>query len=303
MRDVVEQVVRSSNAPQSSKPFLAGSRCLEQEKARIKKYHNSRRSIRVWPIPGKSQDEISTSLKGFLFRVLKINQEDMGCLGIQWVERIRTAPRSKIKDEVRITFSSQFFRDEFASKGRLLGAEIDQEGRPTAGFRLDIPDFLAGDFKLLNEYGFRMRNVHGKETKKYIKYDDDQFSLFLELKLPQADSFIRIGPDLARSLCDEGDREEVNRLRKDLTARFVPPRQLNPGTSSNLVPLNAPPPRQSAGGRSLGTIANGLLSLAASGTRTPTPTKGTPSSPPSKATDMEIPTVDIDWEGPPPGTF
>ena len=90
--------------------------------------------------------------------------------------------RARIKDEIHATFSSQFNRDEFASKGRLLGNDVDGEGKPTAGFHLDVPDYLAADFKAVNDCGFPMRNVHGRETRKYIKYDDENYSLFLELK-------------------------------------------------------------------------------------------------------------------------
>ena len=61
--------------------------------------------------------------------------------------------------------------------------------------------------------------------------------MVLELKLPTADSYVRISPTMARALNEERERDEINRLRKDLTAR---PQPLTlPSTSgANLIPLN-----------------------------------------------------------------
>ena len=78
------------------------------------------------------------------------------------MDRIRSAPWSKIKDEIRITFTNQFLRDEFSLKGHLLSGEVDEEGKPTAGFHLVVPHFLAADFKTLLDYGFCMKHAHAK---------------------------------------------------------------------------------------------------------------------------------------------
>ena len=294
VRDAVHSIIKADRGLQSPSTtlrptFLAGARCAEQEKARIKKYNNSRRSIRVWPIAGKTNDDISANLKTFLVSTLQMAPEDVVCLGIQWIDRIRSAPRARIKEEIRITFTNQYLRDEFASKGRLLSGEVDEEGKPTAGLRMDIPDFLAADFKTLSDYGFRMKNAHGKETRKYIKYEDDSYGLFLELKLPHSNSFIKLTPDLARSLSDEGDRDEVNRLRKDLTAKFVPPRFTTaPTTSANLQPIQAP--RAARQGRTLGTITASLQNIAS-----PDRDEAT--------NDGATTEISTDWTSPPPNSF
>ena len=61
------------------------------------------------------------------------------------------------------------------SKGRMLADYKDETGHPTAGMRMDVPDFLASTFKILDNYGARMRRIHGKETRKYIKYDEPAY--------------------------------------------------------------------------------------------------------------------------------
>ena len=173
MRDIVASVVGpesfTNNTHHRPKPlFQAGARNTEQEASRLKKYALSRSSLRIWPIPGNSNGEISTSLRGFLTGVLGIAREDVTCLGIKWIERTRSAPKARVKDEIRVTFNNQFLRDEMAAKGRMLANMVDSEGNPTAGFRLDVPDYLAADFKTLTDYGYRMRRVHGKETKRHV---------------------------------------------------------------------------------------------------------------------------------------
>ena len=207
----------------------------------------------------------SDHLKAFLTTSLQVSCGDITCLGIKWVERTRIPPRSKIRDEIRITFSNQALRDEFARKGRLLADCVDETGASTAGFRMDIPDFLATDFKTLNDYGFFMRRTHGKTTRKYVKYDDDGCSLFLELKLPRVANYLRISLDLARSLVAEGERVEIDRHRKDLLAR--PQLQQDTLSSSNLVPLalgqEKPSPTRQPSARA-GVVTANLLRLAGS---------------------------------------
>ena len=244
VRGVIESVMRetplATTGQRSPPKFRAGSRCKEQETARLKKYNLSRTSIRVWPINGSNPTEISQNLKTFLADSLEVVRSDIPCLGIRWVERTRVPPRSKIRDEIRITFSSQFYRDEFASKGKLLADHIDDSGASTAGFRLDIPDFLSADFKALNDYGYLMRRTHGKMTRKYIKYNDEECGLFLELPLPEAGSYLKMSPELARSLMVEGERVQIDRHRKDLLARPSPTHQQSPAleaNDANLIPV------------------------------------------------------------------
>ena len=145
-----------------------------------------------------------------------------------------------------MTFSNQFYRDEFAWKGRFLAGRIDDDGASTAGFRMDIPDYLSADFKSLNDYGYLMKRTHGKTTRKYINYNDEECGLYLELRLPGAPSHLRISPELARSLMAEGERVEIDRHREDLLARPSTSLKLQSAGhvgSANLVSVG--PPRQS----------------------------------------------------------
>ena len=90
-------------------------------------------------------------------------------------------------------------RDHLMTKGPMLAKYITEEGKPLAGIRIDIPDFLSSDFKTLEGYGARMRRINGKMTKKYVKLDDN-YGLYLHLRLPGEDTWLRITPSLARDL-------------------------------------------------------------------------------------------------------
>ena len=217
----------------------------KQEKSRIRKYTESRRAIRVWPIKGKNPSEISAALRRFLQEALTLSTADIGCLGIKFVERTRTPSNSMHQDEVRVTFSDPFLRDEFAAKGNLLANYI-KDGRPTAGFRLDVPDYLGGDFKVLMEYGFMMRRIHGKDTRRYIKYDDDNYGLIMELRVPQSNVYLRISPDLARSMNEENARDELQWIRSGSVGHQT---NAAPPPSANFSPLGNPTPSSSRGTR------------------------------------------------------
>ena len=112
----------------------------------------------------------------------------------------------------------------------MLADYKDDTGKPTAGIRMDIPDFLASTFKILDNYGERMQRIHGRETRKYIKYDEPVYSLLPELKLPGGDSWLRLTPDLAGEF---SSLSEIDRNRKKLTAR----RTIEPMQSANHIPI------------------------------------------------------------------
>ena len=82
-----------------------------------------------------------------------------------------------------------------------------------------IPEYLAPTYKLLDDYGWRMRKTHGETVMKYIKYDDAVFSLILDLKLPD-EPWLKISPSLASELKNRerifSDPERNLRLVRDL---------------------------------------------------------------------------------------
>ena len=150
------------------------------------------------------------------------------------LERTRSAPDNMVYDEVCVRMTTSEGRDFLSNQGFKL-AGYKKEGKPTAGFRIDVPDFLGAEYKALDNYAWKMKKIHGKETRKHIKFDDQAHSLVLELKLPGEYEYLKISPSLARELKRSYDESEIDTVRPKLTARGS---RLGMRPSANEEPIN-----------------------------------------------------------------
>lgn len=87
--------------------------------------------------------------------------------------------------KVLVEFYDKKKRDLVMTSSPNLAGKVDQEGKPTAGIRLEIPTELNDTFRLLTSFGARLRARHGPGTKRHIKFDDYSASLFPNIKLPR----------------------------------------------------------------------------------------------------------------------
>ena len=106
---------------------------------------------------------MQTSLEDFLAHALLYTQQEIREAAIEKIERVKLPSSSSIHNEVKVVFTHSEARDSLSSKGKLLATYTDTNSRPQAGFRMDIPEYLAPEYKLLNNYGYRMKRAHGKE--------------------------------------------------------------------------------------------------------------------------------------------
>ena len=67
------------------------------------------------------------------------------------------------------------------SRGPMLMQYRDIVNKPTAGIRLDIPAHLMGVFKTLETFGFSLKRRHGRDFRKYIKFDEFSESLYIQV--------------------------------------------------------------------------------------------------------------------------
>jgi hypothetical protein len=175
---------------------------------------------------------------------------------------------------VRVTLQDARARDFIAGKGKMLADYIKQDGTPTAGMKMDVPDYLASDYSALDDIGFKLKKKHGKETRKYIRYDDEEYSLYLEVRLPGTSNWLRISPKQARELRETQDAQDLQRATESLgrqevgiwnrppptsslSASVYHPRPLGEPRNSNLVPLSA---RSSATSSRLASVRSVSLS-------------------------------------------
>ena len=223
----------SGSGSVSSMPrFLAGAVSQEQEDVRRGKFETSRRSLLVWPIEGRSETKIMLNFREFLVGALKFRNGEISTLGILRTIRTILPARTHAHNEIRVIFKDARGRDMVSMRGRHLGKYVGADKKPTAGFRLDIPDYLTGDFKLLEETGYQLRAEWGEELRKYIKYDEAQLSLYLEVQFSKKDKrWTRVTPAIAREIRECNDRVAAEHIKQRMRRRSAE------NVSSNYAPL------------------------------------------------------------------
>ena len=185
-------------------------------------YTAARRSLRLWPVLGRTEGELWQNVGEFLHETLAIPENDLGQADIESLDRVAVGRDSVERDEVLVRFYDKTKRDIVASSSASLASKVDNDGRPTAGIRLEIPPELLGTFRLLLRFGTRLRARHGAGTKRHIKFDDFSGSLYTNIKLPGDQAWTRVTPLMAREDLEASLREENAHAQKRMAAKLVP---------------------------------------------------------------------------------
>ena len=105
-------------------------------------YWMCRKSLRIWPVPGKTNEDISKALGVYMRDRLKISSKFLSEMGELSVKRIASnGPR--IKDEITAVFSSIEVRDAVRRAAKELAGDNE------AGIRLEVPTRLQPSLKAL----------------------------------------------------------------------------------------------------------------------------------------------------------
>ena len=116
---------------------------------------------------------------------------------------------------------------------------------------MEVPDYLAAEFRMLEDTGYQLREEYGSSLRKYIKYDPAVLGLYLEVKFPGEKRWTNVTPRLAREIVEFGNRQVAegirNRMRRRSTERGAnllkaPPllsvtRRSDPSPSPNPIPI------------------------------------------------------------------
>ena len=187
-------------------------------------YLRARRSVRIWPIDGSSEDSLWRGTGDFIHSALGISEEDVGQDDI---ESVTAVPNPKfrignVREEAIVTFFSHVKRDAIMSGAVNLATHIDAAGQPTAGIRLELPPELMDTFRLLSRFGTRLRARHGDGTKRHVKFDDMEASLYMNIKLPGDESWSRVSPQTAKADLDKATRTESADILRRIAAPAAP---------------------------------------------------------------------------------
>ena len=186
-------------------------------------YQCARRSVRLWPVRGVSEEELWGETGEFLHCLMGIAEGDVCQDDIEEVRRVEDAlAAGAVHDEVVVMFKDKRKRDLVMTNSVNLAGEVGPDRRPTAGTRLEIPAELRGTFRLLTRFGTRLRARHGEGTKRHIKFNDFRGSLITNVKLPGDESWTRVTPQMARDDLEASMREEDSRNQARLAAKLVP---------------------------------------------------------------------------------
>ena len=157
--------------------------CIRDRVTAEDRYWLSRRSLRIWPVPGP---DIKASLRDYLSTKLKLNSKFLHDIGDISIRKVAEAPGSRISDEVIAVFSTVAVRDAIKRAARELGGEAG------FGIRHEIPNALQSSLKALEALSFHLKQKH-PGIKRNIKFDDMTKDLVLDFSInPDAGDWKRV---------------------------------------------------------------------------------------------------------------
>ena len=187
----------------------------------------ARRSVRFWPIDLTNEKTMWNGAGEFIHSALgvlpsEICQDDIEAIVPATAPRV---PAGNLNNEAIVTFFCPRKRDIVMAKVGGLAKFTDNQGKPTAGVRLEIPPLLQDTFRLLSRFGAHLRARHGEGTRRHIRFDDVECSLVSNIKLPGDEKWSRVTPDMAKKDLEEMTRTESRDVLKRISAEktSVPP--------------------------------------------------------------------------------
>ena len=234
----IEDMRREIDAIKHQPPQFGGPRNSDRSPPEPHEYGRARKSLRIWPVVGNTAEEVWRATGDFLHCLLRL--PEIGENQIQTLTRPDFPSGFGIKDEIIVLFKTASTRDTVISASSKLSDRIDNSGRPTAGIRIEVPHCLKDDFNLLNKFGQRLKARHGPGTRRHVKFDDSNRSLFLNMKLPGDDRWSRVDVDLARRSMAQRERIDSQDLeaRMDLMGN-VPSRPASTSAAPPSRPLSS----------------------------------------------------------------
>ena len=140
--------------------------------------------------------------------ILEMDPRMLIKMPIELVTETSRQPRSKIHDEVIVQFTKVEDRDVvYAYAGNLA----KQNGK--AGIRLEIPEHLRADFRMLESHGNAVRAAIGQGVRRSIRFDDAERNLILNIRLEEGEPWISVDVMQAREAKKIKNRDVVSKIR------------------------------------------------------------------------------------------
>ena len=264
MREQIREVIREETKVSQAVPDrdserrravlgVLDRRATQRDVGEETKYMFARRSLRMWPISGAKTSDLWEAVGDFLQKCLRIPRSSLAESDVEEVRRITDAKRnfrrenrvSSITNEVLVVFKDTMTRDMVLSYAPNLSDWRGSKGG-NVGIRIEIPIHLKQVFNTLQNHGFSLREEHGPELKRHVKFDDEERSLFLHVKLPGETEWIRVDHEYARERRRDQERLKFNAARMRLnSASAIDDDSPKLVAEYGPVPSSAPPFRTS----------------------------------------------------------
>ena len=192
------------------------------------RYEAARKMLRLWPVRGREEEELKVEALRFIRQKLQVCQTAVNDDQILKVRRTRQAKKSNVNNEVLVFFADKYARDQVVANAKFLSQYRLQCGKPSAGLRMNYPDHLSADFRVLDWYGAEL-NRRFPGTKRNIRFDDDTEGLRMDVKVPHNNDWLKIHPQMARDIKLQRTDEDATRVRHVLET----PPLYTPGTPSS----------------------------------------------------------------------
>ena len=160
-------------------------------------YWKARRSVRLWPIHGRTREEIWNAANFFFKDNLALENQIAESM-IESIDRVEIPSGPGVRLEALVVFKDSANRDTVMGAASKLSGFIDSNNKPAAGIRMEVPARLRPVFRTLFRYGQTLRQRHGPGTRRHVKFDDTLRSLYLNAKLPGDEQWTRVSFDVAR---------------------------------------------------------------------------------------------------------
>lgn len=218
-------------------------------------YSRARRSIRMWPVKEKDGLDLWGAAATFVHECLKVPRTDLAKEDIEFVSKAPIRRRrykdkeepGLVSDEVIVRFKTKETRHLVMAHSYNLAPFTNDHGKPTAGVRLEIPAHLSAEFQDFQIYGRTLHAKYGKGFKRYIKFDDKEEKLFMQIRLPEEEELLLVDRDMAVENRRERTSKIVASTRKRLASRSANDGEVVViGTGGNAEPL--PKVSRSSGG-------------------------------------------------------
>ena len=128
----------------------------------------------------------------FLLTRLDMGTDFVNTMGPITVNPTGTVRPAHIKNEYTVTFANKAVRDAVRASASKLGASS-----APGGIRLEVPDYLQGDFRALENIAFKIKKKN-PTMRRNVKLDDDSMGLVMDIKLDDTSEWSRILPEHAR---------------------------------------------------------------------------------------------------------